>query len=256
MFYSQQAPADSFIDCTPFEVLGLQQPFTVSVSSNVYLFMTFHSHLSTGEIAGYLGGRYNSDTKSLEISQAFPCQCDLTSPTEGPAAEREIRASMASRGLVVVGWYHSHPYSEPRPSQNDVLSHKKYQDALTNQSGDEPCVGLIISPNLGGREEGAESKIGVFWVLTVQQDGVKISPMEVKTTINWEQYLTQEIVDDMDSLASFYKTRPECPNFSSQWKDDITFLKKLKVSLSAVQPKFPQENSDETFMSYIEQLVV
>ena len=32
-----------------------------------------------------------------------------------------------------------------------------------------------------------------------------------------------------DSLASFYKTRPECPNFSSQWKDDITFLKKLKV---------------------------
>ena len=26
----------------------------------------------------------------LEISQAFPCQCDLTSPTEGPAAEREV----------------------------------------------------------------------------------------------------------------------------------------------------------------------
>jgi hypothetical protein len=35
----QQAPADSFIDCTAFEVLGLQQPFTVSVSSNVYLLM-------------------------------------------------------------------------------------------------------------------------------------------------------------------------------------------------------------------------
>ena len=55
---------------------------------------------------------------------------------------------MASRGLVVVGWYHSHPYSEPRPSQNDVLSHKKYQDALTTESGDEPCVGLIISESL------------------------------------------------------------------------------------------------------------
>ena len=76
-----------------------------------------------------------------------------------------------------------------------------------------------------------------------------------------------------DSLASFYKTRSEYPNFVAQWKDDITFLKKLKVSLrdsglnvqvspllqislSAVQPKFPQENSDDTFMSYIEQLVV
>ena len=52
---------------------------------------------------------------------------------------------MASRGLVVVGWYHSHPYSEARPSQNDVLSHKKYQDSLKTEAGEEPCVGLIIS---------------------------------------------------------------------------------------------------------------
>ena len=119
---------------------------------------------------------------------------------------------------------------------------------------------------------------------------LQISPMEVKCTVNWEQYLTQDIVDDMvsvayplyntlgmhsgwnshylsacsrsvcsssisigisswlymfiwsvvivafrwfvraqDSLASHYKTRPECPNFAAQWKDDITFLKKLKV---------------------------
>jgi hypothetical protein len=80
--------------------------------------------------------------------------------------------------------------------------------------------------------------------------------MEVKCTVNWEQYLTQDIVDDMDSLASYYKSRPECPNFGAHWKDDVTFIKKLKVSLAAVQPKFPQENSDETFMSYIEQLVL
>ena len=31
----------------------------------------------------------------------------------------------------------------------------------------------------------------------------QISPMEVKTTINWEQYLTQEIVDDMVSSRSW-----------------------------------------------------
>jgi proteasome lid subunit RPN8/RPN11 len=252
----QQAPADSFIDCTAFEVLGLQQPFTVSVSSNVHLLMTFHSHLSSGEVAGYLGGRYSKESKSLEVLQAFPCQCDLTSSTEGPTTEREIQSSMASRGLTVVGWYHSHPYSEPRPSQNDVLCHKKYQDATTTELGEEPCIGLIISPNLGSKTDDVESKIAAFWVLTVQQDGVKISPMEVKCTVNWEQYLTQDIVDDMDSLASYYKSRPECPNFGAHWKDDVTFIKKLKVSLAAVQPKFPQENSDETFMSYIEQLVL
>ena len=107
---------------------------------------------------------------------------------------------MASRDLVVVGWYHSHPYSEPRPSQNDVLSHKKYQDSLTTESGEEPCIGLIISetiiatttytysqmilrhffhhfskgPNLGGKTGDMEPKIATFWVLTVQQDGVKV----------------------------------------------------------------------------------
>ena len=48
----------------------------------------------------------------------------------------------------MVGWYHSHPYSEPRPSQNDVLSHKKYQDATKTELGEEPCVGLIISEML------------------------------------------------------------------------------------------------------------
>lgn len=26
----------------------------------------------------------------LEIIQSFPCQCDLTSTTEGPAVEREV----------------------------------------------------------------------------------------------------------------------------------------------------------------------
>jgi hypothetical protein len=45
----QQAPADSFIDCTAFEVLGLQQPFTVSVSSNVYLLMMGKENKSTRE---------------------------------------------------------------------------------------------------------------------------------------------------------------------------------------------------------------
>ena len=40
---------------------------------------------------------------------------------------------------------------------------------------------LLTGPNLGAREEGAESKIGVFWVLTVQQDGVKVSWISFST---------------------------------------------------------------------------
>ncbi len=45
---------------------------------------------------------------------------------------------MQAKDYQVVGWYHSHPVSEPKPSQNDILSQKKYQDAV-------PCVGIIVS---------------------------------------------------------------------------------------------------------------
>lgn len=33
---------------------------------------------------------------------------------------------------------------------------------------------LCKGPNLGGKTDDMESKIAMFWVLTVQQDGVKV----------------------------------------------------------------------------------
>lgn len=53
---------------------------------------------------------------------------------------------MQARELQVVGWYHSHPVSEPKPSQSDILSQKKYQDAVKEiDVNAEPCVGVIVS---------------------------------------------------------------------------------------------------------------
>lgn len=52
---------------------------------------------------------------------------------------------MILRGLNLVGWYHSHPLSDPDPSHSDILSQKKYQDVTRLNEGDEPCVGIIVS---------------------------------------------------------------------------------------------------------------
>ena len=53
---------------------------------------------------------------------------------------------MQAKDFQVVGWYHSHPVSEPKPSQSDILSQKKYQDAVrTKDASTEPCVGVIVS---------------------------------------------------------------------------------------------------------------
>lgn len=51
---------------------------------------------------------------------------------------------MYKKGLILVGWYHSHPISEPKPSHNDVISQRTYQEALRRPNGDEPCIGVII----------------------------------------------------------------------------------------------------------------
>ena len=59
---------------------------------------------------------------------------------------QQIQKLMQARELQVVGWYHSHPVSEPKPSQSDILSQKKYQDAVKEiDVTAEPCVGVIVS---------------------------------------------------------------------------------------------------------------
>ena len=50
-----------------------------------------------------------------------------------------------SANLQVVGWYHSHPSSEATPSINDVTQQLLYQESISSNKGEEPCVGLIIS---------------------------------------------------------------------------------------------------------------
>ncbi len=57
----------------------------------------------------------------------------------------QIRELMEQKGLDLVGWYHSHPISEPSPSQQDILLQKDFQEALRLENGDEPCIGMIIS---------------------------------------------------------------------------------------------------------------
>lgn len=119
-----------------------------------------------------------------------------------------------------------------------------------------PCIALITSPNLYGKLASTQTLIKGFWVLSFDiETAPKVLPMELSFSTAWEQYLTQDVVDEMGALAAHYKNTPNPMNFKSVWKGDCTLLTKLKTSLSAVQPHFPQENSNETFMGYVDQLV-
>ena len=58
---------------------------------------------------------------------------------------RQIQSKMQQRGLSLVGWYHSHPDCEPRPTYQDVVLQKKYQNIVKEVETDEPCIGFIVS---------------------------------------------------------------------------------------------------------------
>ena len=75
----------------------------------VHLTMDFHAHLSSCEIIGLLGGRWDSDRKVISIQQAFPCRRASgshsgTSVELDPEAEVETRDLMTAQNLTPVGW--------------------------------------------------------------------------------------------------------------------------------------------------------
>ena len=63
------------------------------------------------------------------------------------ASQVEVTCEMDERGLIPVGWYHSHPVFEARPSAKDNENQRNYQ-ALCRDAGTglEPWVGAIVGP--------------------------------------------------------------------------------------------------------------
>lgn len=52
---------------------------------------------------------------------------------------------MKTRGLTLVGWYHSHPTYQPDPSVRDIASQQRYQACMKRDNiSYEPCVGFIV----------------------------------------------------------------------------------------------------------------
>ena len=61
-------------------------------------------------------------------------------------AELAVREIISNLGLVVVGWYHSHPLFQPDPSVTDINNQQQYQTLMRDEkSGFEPFIGLIVS---------------------------------------------------------------------------------------------------------------
>ncbi|KAG8454450.1 hypothetical protein GDO86_000900 [Hymenochirus boettgeri] len=229
----------TLVEVISFLAMNKFQPFHVSVSSNALLLLDFHSHLTHSEVVGYLGGRWDTNSQLLSVLRAFPYRSRLKDTESATAIEEEIYQSLFLRGLSLVGWYHSHPFSPALPSLQDIESQMDYQLKLQgSENSFQPCLGIICGPYFQ-LNQGIQSSICPFWVMPPAEHrpndyGI---PMDVEVTYTQDNFLTNDILHEMMMLVEFYKGGPDLMPFQDIWKDDMTYLEKLKGSLSGRTPK-------------------
>uniref|UniRef100_A0A452HWQ0 MPN domain-containing protein n=1 Tax=Gopherus agassizii TaxID=38772 RepID=A0A452HWQ0_9SAUR len=240
----------TLVEVTSFAAINKFQPFNVAISSNVLLLLDFHSHLTRSEVVGYLGGRWDTSSQVLTVLRAFPCRTRLGDAESAAAVEEEICQNLFMRGLALVGWYHSHPFSHALPSLQDIDAQMDYQLKLQGSNNRfQPCLALICAPYYHGNQ-GVESKISPFWVMPPpeQRPNDYGIPMEVEVTYVQDGFLTNDVLHEMMLLVEFYKGAPDLVKFQDIWSQEQTYLDKLKGSLASRTPK------DQGFAHVLEQI--
>ena len=81
----------------------------------------------------------------LSITLALPCKCRLSDYESSLNVEADIRNTISSNGLTLIGWYHSHPTAPPTPSIRDIEMQLDFELKMkgVNDSNYLPCIGFI-----------------------------------------------------------------------------------------------------------------
>ncbi|GAB6028918.1 Myb-like, SWIRM and MPN domains 1 [Chamberlinius hualienensis] len=123
-------------------------PYNVVVDVRAVMIMDLHAHMSTLEVIGLLGGRYDFDNSTLCVLQAEPCrsistglECEMDPVSQTVASDK-----LQQSGCSIVGWYHSHPTFAPNPSVRDIDTQTKFQNWFSK--GGTPFLGVIVTPHL------------------------------------------------------------------------------------------------------------
>ena len=204
------------------------QPFGVTISEDAALVMDFHAHLSAYEVIGLLGGTVDTETKQIIISGAYPCRrsagsASLTSVELDPVSQSEVTDEMSKQGLVAVGWYHSHPRFEARPSNKDNENQRNHQAHVGREykPGFEPWVGVIVGP-YDERLPTPASQIRA-WVVRTQ------NKTSIPYNIRYRKYpdkatITPDIEARIESAFHSLYDDPGRLNMQEQWRP-FTFLR-------------------------------
>ncbi|XP_069691645.1 MPN domain-containing protein-like [Periplaneta americana] len=246
---------NTLVESTPFSTIGKIQPFLVSMATNAVLVMDFHCHLTTSEVVGYLAGHWDVNAHNLAITHAFPCRSRLADRELAPLVEADICRAIEQRHLTLVGWYHSHPFAAATPTLRDIDAQLDYQIRMKGNSDASytPCVGVICSP-YNYDCPSLESSIVSYWVMPPPETKPHEygKPMLMSYSVVQDQFLSQDALNEMKRCVNFYQNERDFVKFNEKFKGNITYLDKLKTTLTS---KFPRDQSDGILWGFIREMV-
>nr|CAG4651627.1 EOG090X020Z [Triops cancriformis] len=246
------------VEMTAFPTLGKLQPFHVSCSSGALMVIDFHSHITSSEVVGYLAGVWDVNAHNLIVMRAFPCLSRLRDTERAAGVEMAMATEIEKRRLQLVGWYHSHPSAPATPSIRDIDNQLEYEIKMkgSNDTAYKPCIGLICSPyhRMENTDVTVNSSVACYWVMPPSESRPHEvpRPMSMQHSVMSDPSLADDILDQMQRCAEFYKGSPDAINFEDEWLNGVTFIEKLKGSL---EPKL-RDSSDPRILDYVESLLI
>lgn len=207
---------------------GRCQPFAVTISEDAALVMDFHAHLSAYEVIGLLGGTVDTESKEIVIKGAYPCQRSagsesLTSVELDPVSQSEATEQMAKEGLIAVGWYHSHPKFEARPSNKDNENQRNHQAHVGrgHKPGFEPWIGVIVGPY----DEQLPTPASQIRAWIVRTQNMASVPFNIKYKKQPEKAtITPELMKQVEACFESLVGDPGRLNMQDLWRP-FTFIK-------------------------------
>ncbi|KAL3282834.1 hypothetical protein HHI36_005996 [Cryptolaemus montrouzieri] len=247
--------ANTLIECVPFSNLGKIQPFLVTLSTNAALIMDFHSHLTRTEVSGYLAGHWDVNNHNLQVTHAFPCRNTKADRENAPQVELEISKAIEKEKLLLVGWYHSHPFIAAAPTLRDVDAQLDHQIRMKGQSDNSytPCIGIIISP-YNYENTSLESSIIAYWVIPPPEAKPNEygRPMLMSYSVSQDAQMSDFVKNEITKCVEYYKKEKDFINFNERYLGASLFIDKLKSTLIS---KFPREEKEATLWRYIRESV-
>eukprot|EP00668_Euglena_longa_P013871 GGOE01017821.1.p1 GENE.GGOE01017821.1~~GGOE01017821.1.p1 ORF type:complete len:954 (+),score=233.31 GGOE01017821.1:37-2862(+) len=206
------------------------QPFGLLVSQEAVLVMDLHAHLVRDEVIGYLAGVVEEATQTLRVLHAFPGR-----GIEGAvgskrriemdsACEAELREQIAARGLDVVGWYHSHPTSLPRPSGRSI----EMQNAYQTQFPGRPFVGAMVGPY---SDAGDSERSQINWFVVQPSPTGDLARRMQHSLLQHSPLFSLHFKQAVQRLVAEYRCHPRRWDLKELWGSGLTRGLKCVMSL-------------------------